>query len=149
MAGAGPRRRAREAALQALYQIDLNPGLLPEQALTNVFAALVSEEETPVETDLGELRSFAQRLVGGVRAQHAAIDERIVKTSSNWRLERMAAVDRNLLRMAVHELLYENDIPAAATLDEAAEIAKRYGTADSAAFVSGVLHKIVKELGKK
>jgi N utilization substance protein B len=135
----GPRRRAREAALQALYQMDLNPGLTPAQALAHVFETFARGEP---EDDEADLRSFTTRLVTGVIERRAHIDEALAAASTHWRLDRMAAVDRNLLRLGVHEILFESEIPPSVTIDEAVEIAKRFGTSESPAFVNGVLQRI-------
>ena len=134
------RRRAREAALQALYQIDLNPGLTAAQALAHIFETF-SHDGEPNE-DAADLRTFAARLVNGVIDRRAEIDEALVAASTNWRLERMAAVDRNLLRLGAEEILFESDIPPSVSIDEAVEIAKRYGTSESPAFVNGVLQRV-------
>jgi N utilization substance protein B len=163
----GSRRRAREAALQALYQMDLNPGMQPEQALAHVLetftrggegervppgaAGLPNAADEPFEPGLApaeaaELRTFARRLVMGAADARAAIDEMLARASTHWRLERMAAVDRNLLRLAIYEILHEPEIPPSVSIDEAVEIAKRYGTADSPAFVNGVLQRIAADV---
>jgi transcription antitermination protein NusB len=136
----GSRRRAREAALQALYQMDLNPGLTPAQALAHIFETFARGE--PAEADEADLRTFTTRLVTGVIERRAQIDELLANASTHWRLDRMAAVDRNLLRLGVEEILFETEIPASVTIDEAVEIAKRYGTSESPAFVNGVLQRI-------
>ena len=154
----GQRRRAREAALQALYEIDLNPDLTPQQALAHVFETFGRAQSEQAEhgrrvelppADEAELRRFATHLVAGVRAAHAEIDAVLTKASTHWRLERMAAVDRNLLRLAIYELLHEHAIPLSVTIDEAVEIAKRFGTEESSAFINGVLHRIAGETGRK
>jgi N utilization substance protein B len=87
--------------------------------------------------------------VGGVRAHLAEIDELLGRVSRNWRLERMARVDRNLLRLAIFELKFSADVPAKVAINEAIEIAKRYGTAESPAFVNGVLDRCLAEIGAK
>jgi N utilization substance protein B len=84
-----------------------------------------------------------------VHSALASIDERIAKASTNWRVERMARVDRNVIRLGVWELSERRDVPRAVALDEAVEIAKRYGTEESGAFVNGVLDRIADELGRK
>ena len=136
----GSRRRAREAALQALYQMDLNPGLTAAQALAHVFETFAGGGEPEVEG--AELRVFATRLVQGVFERRVEIDEALASASTHWRLDRMAAVDRNLLRLGAEEILFETEIPPSVTIDEAVEIAKRYGTSESPAFVNGVLQRI-------
>jgi N utilization substance protein B len=136
--GMGSRRKAREAALQVLYQIDLS-GEEPERAL-ELFAQYLAQAE--------ELEAFATELVRGCVAQRDAIDAKIREVSRHWRLERMARVDRNVLRLATYELLYMQDVPKRVTLNEAVELAKRYGDEDSPAFVNGVLDRIASELDK-
>jgi N utilization substance protein B len=136
----GSRRRAREAALQALYQMDLNPGLTPAQALAHVFETFSRDGEP--DEDTADLRSFTTRLVSGVVERRAQIDEVLAAASTHWRLDRMAAVDRNILRLGAEEILFETDIPPSVTIDEAIEIAKRYGTSESPAFVNGVLQRV-------
>ena len=138
----GSRRRAREAALQALYQIDLNPGLTPAQALAHVFETFARGGGGEGADEDADLRTFSARLVTGVVERRAQIDEILASASTHWRLDRMAAVDRNLLRLGTQEILFEAEIPASVTIDEAVEIAKRYGTGESPAFVNGVLQRV-------
>jgi N utilization substance protein B len=87
--------------------------------------------------------------VRGVRSALASIDERIAKASTNWRVERMARVDRNVIRLGAWELSERRDVPRAVVLDEAVEIAKRFGTEESGAFVNGVLDRVADDLGRK
>jgi transcription antitermination protein NusB len=134
----GARRKAREAAVQMLYQIDLT-GEDPERALELYFEYL-----TPAD----EAREFATELVRGCVAQREAIDTRIRNVSRHWRLERMARVDRNILRLATFELLTLADIPRKVTLNEAIELAKRFGDENSPAFVNGVLDRIASDIDK-
>ena len=93
-------------------------------------------------------RDFTTALVQGMREHQTEIDALIGKASRNWRLERMARVDRNLLRLAVYELKYCEDVPAKVAINEAIEIAKRYGTAESPAFVNGILDRCLEEVGR-
>src|SRR5207247_5655421 len=97
----GPRRRARELALQALYELDLNPTRTAPQAIANVLEALAEPELDP------DVRAVAARLVAGASAARAEIDQRLAAAPVNWRLERMAAVDSNLLGLGAHERLHE------------------------------------------
>lgn len=127
----GQRRRARECALQLLFQIDL-AGTPAAEALERFWASLETDE--PV-------RSFTERLVNEVLAQREAIDRRIVEAAEHWRIERMAVVDRNVLRLAVCELLW-HEIPPAVVIDEAIEIAKRFGSEESGGFINGILDSI-------
>ena len=96
-----------------------------------------------------EGRSYADALVRGVSENLAEIDKRLAGASTNWRIERMARVDRNLLRLGTWELMYKLDVPRAVVLDEAVELAKSFGTDESSAFVNGVLDRIANDLGRK
>ena len=129
---AGNRRKARECALQILYQIDVS-GHEVAEALSAFW------QNFQPEVDVAE---FATALVQGVCERQAEIDKRIQEASHHWKLDRMAKVDRNVLRIAVFEILFRPDIPKKVTLNEAIEIAKRYGTEDSGAFINGVLDHI-------
>ncbi len=126
------RRRAREIALQVLYQMDILQGD-PREAL-----ALYFDHFRPSE----KAREFCQRLVEGVCREQGEIDRLIEENAQNWTLKRMAVVDRNILRMATFELLNCPDIPFKASLNEAIELAKKFGTDDSGAFINGVLDQI-------
>jgi transcription antitermination protein NusB len=147
----GTRRRAREFALQMLYQLDVQSQLSDEQAIGMFWRnfAATAEAEGAAADDLGEIQPFAEKLVRGVREHLGDIDAQIQSASRNWRLERMARVDRNLLRLALYELKYVDDVPAKVAINEAIEIAKRYGTNESSAFVNGILDRCKEELGKK
>jgi N utilization substance protein B len=129
----GSRTRARECALQALYQLDTSGGSA-EQALSGLFAHF---EEVDADA-----RSFAEELVRGVTSERPAIDEIIQRYSQNWKLERMARVDRNVLRLGVFELLRCAEVPVRVTLNEAVELGKKFGSEESSAFVNGVLDRI-------
>jgi N utilization substance protein B len=159
----GNRRKAREYALQVLYQVDVQDQLSDEQALALFWRNFARRDESeatpaagaasalvpaPVDDEADEAsRSFAARLVRGVRAHLTEIDSLIARASRNWRLERMARVDRNLIRLAVYELKHSDDVPAKVAINEAIEIAKRFGTSESPAFVNGILDRCLEELG--
>lgn len=128
----GLRRRAREIALQVLYQLDISDGN-PQEVLR-----LYWENFTPSPKVL----DFCQRLVQGVHQHQAQIDQLIEETSENWSLKRMSFVDRNILRLATYELWKCPDIPFKVTLNEAVELAKKFGTDESGAFINGILDKI-------
>ena len=147
----GTRRRAREFALQILYQLDVQEQLGDDQAfgLFWRFFVCVVVAEGATAAGLGEIQPFAEKLVRGVRQHLAELDAQIQSASKNWRLERMARVDRNLLRLALYELKYATDVPAKVAINEAIEIAKRFGTNEPAAFVNGTLDRCREELGKK
>ncbi len=126
------RTRARERALQALYQIDV-----AAEGIDDALAAFWKSFE-PVER---EVRDLAEGLVRGVAEHRRSIDEAIEEASSNWRLDRMARVDRNVLRLAVYELL-QTDVPVKVVINEAIELGKKFGSESSGAFVNGVLDRI-------
>lgn len=127
------RTKARERALQALYQIDV--------AATDIDEALSRfwKNFEPVEK---EVREMAETLVRGVAEQRREIDDSIEEVSTNWRLDRMAKVDRNVLRLAVYELRHRPDVPVKVVINEAIELGKKYGSENSGAFVNGVLDRI-------
>ena len=127
----GNRRKGRELALQALYQIEITGD--PSVAAMDLF--LRHFEGNPKAKD------FARRLVSGVVSQHAAVDRLIEQSADNWKLARLAKVDLVILRMATYELIFCPDIPSSVSLDEAIEIGKRFGSADSGTFINGVLDK--------
>jgi N utilization substance protein B len=139
----GQRRRAREHALQMLFQIDLT-GVGPQ----DVFRDFWSDHKAP-----SEIRGFAEELVLGVHGTRRELDRWIVGSAEHWRIERMAVVDRNVLRMAVHEIVHDPETPDAVIIDEAIEVAKKYGSEESGAFINGILDAIRKrkergELGR-
>jgi N utilization substance protein B len=133
----GKRTKARERAVQALYQLDVSASDLDE-ALVRFWRNF-----EPVEK---EVREMAEELVRGVATHRREIDEAIEGASANWRLDRMARVDRNVLRLAVHELFHRPDVPLKVVIDEAIELGKKYGSESSGAFVNGVLDKIASGL---
>lgn len=126
------RSRAREVALQLLFQRDLNKRI--DRAALERF----------VRDRLGDqtLVTFCLSLYDGVAANQADIDRRLSEAAENWRLTRMAAVDRNVLRLGAYELLYTQETPPNVALDEAITLARRYGSADSSAFVNGILDRV-------
>jgi N utilization substance protein B len=121
-----------------LYGVDVS-GESVERAIERYWTTLGAGEE-PSE--------FANALVRGCVAERDAIDDIIRRVSQHWRVERMARVDRNILRLATHELRAVPDVPRNVTLDEAVELAKRFGDVESPAFVNGVLDRIAQEVGK-
>lgn len=128
----GTRRKGRELGLQALYQIEITG----DSSAAAVDLFLRHFEGTP------QAKEFARRLVSGVVSQRAAIDRLIEDSAENWKLARLAKVDLVILRMATYELLFCPDIPTTVSLDEAIEIGKRFGSADSATFINGVLDQV-------
>jgi N utilization substance protein B len=128
----GQRRRSRECALQLLFQLDLTG-----EKAEDVFASFWAEQPSAEE-----IQEFAERLVLGVAAHRRGLDRVLSGSSENWRIDRMAVVDRNVLRMAVYELFFEPDTPPAVVIDEAVEVAKRFGGDESGAFINGVLDAV-------
>lgn len=126
------RTRARELALQFLYQLDLVGKPLDE------LDDFLRGEERDVET-----RRFAQRLVAGTLECRDDIDVVIQNVAQNWSISRMAVIDRNVLRLATYELMHCQDIPPKVAINEAIEIGKRYSTQNSGAFINGILDKIM------
>jgi len=132
------RHQSRQVALQVLYAVDVALGRLSSAGGTEqeIF------DDVAANFDLPEgARAFAKELVAGVSAHREALDARITEHAKNWRLSRMAAVDRNVLRLAVYELEH-GDTPASVILDEAVELARRFGDEPSPAFVNGVLDAV-------
>lgn len=127
------RTHAREFALQVLYQLEMNPATADE--LLAIFWA-----ETPGAEP--EIREYAERLVRGTVEKKAELDETIQKATQNWDLDRMAVIDRCILRFSTYELLYMQDIPPKVSINEAVNIAKKFSQEDSGKFVNGVLDKI-------
>ena len=126
------RSRAREVALQILFEDDVNPRASLEETRRFVSARLNA-------TDLEE---FCLSLIQGVRRNQGELDSLLSKTADNWSVERMAATDRNILRLGAYEILY-TDTPDRAAINEGVELAKRYGSAQSAHFVNGILDKFL------
>ena len=136
------RRRGRECALQLLYQLDVVKALEARTGTDEEFSSELSGFWNNFEAVTGEDRVFAERLVEGVVKSIDNLDKVITSASRNWKLPRMADVDRNLLRLATYEILYCADIPRAASINEAVEIAKRFSGTEAASFINGVLDQV-------
>lgn len=137
----GSRRKGREAALRILYFMDV-AGVSAQQAIKHYWGHLADVDEP------AEQREFADELVSAYADHQDEVDGLIRSSSHHWRLERMPIVDRNVLRVAIVELQHMSNIPKRVTLNEAVELAKRFGSEGSGAFVNGVLDRIATELGK-
>ena len=135
----GVRREGRELALQLLYALDLNPIKIQETL------QLSRENSRSPE----HVRIFAEELAAGVMANLVEIDKLIAETSKNWAISRMAKVDLNILRLAVFEINFRIDIPLNVTINEAIEVAKKFGTEDSPAFINGILDEIAAQHPEK
>lgn len=134
----GRRRKARELALQFLYQLDLQGEADPDPHAEDFWA------RHPVDPDT---RTFADALVRGAKQNQGKADQIIAQYAEHWDLDRMAVVDRNLLRLAVYEMLWGGrDTPPKVVINEAIEIAKKFGTRESSRFVNGILDRVHKEL---
>jgi N utilization substance protein B len=133
----GKRRKARELALQFLYQLDLMGDGDPEPWAAEFWS------RHPVDA---QVQAFADVLVRGTKLHQEKIDELISQYAEHWDLERMAVVDRNILRAAVFELLWTREIPPKVTINEAIEVAKKYSTQESNRFINGILDRIHKDV---
>jgi N utilization substance protein B len=132
----GRRRRAREHALQVLFQIDVTGAPADE-----VFREFWRDRGTD-----DEMRGFTEDLVRGVLERRGDLDRWISGAAEHWRLERMAVVDRNVLRIAVLEMVRQPEVPPAVAIDEAVEVAKKFGSAESGSFINGVLDEVRRRL---
>lgn len=132
----GTRRKARECALQMLFQWDITHDLIDQIAAT--FWENQDEDQ--------ETRRFAEALANGTVARVERIDAIIAKHAENWRLDRMAVVDRNLLRLATYEFLFDVETPKSVVINEAIEIARRFSAQESPQFINGILDSIRKEV---
>jgi transcription antitermination protein NusB len=158
----GKRREARERAVQFLFQYDLNPPEDLDVALNHFWegqrAAVIAREKgratwgetenspPPPSADELAVRSFADPLIRGTLEHRDDIDQRILRHCKNWDLSRIAAVDRNILRLAIYEMLHREDIPPVVSINEAVDIAKKFSTQDSGKFVNGILDSVKAEL---
>lgn len=131
------RTEARECAVKMLYQIDI----LKEDAAAIIERFWQSYEKAVDK----EITDFADSLVKGVISNLAQIDKEVANAATNWQINRMAVIDRNVLRLSTYELLYRDDIPPKVSINEAVELAKKYGDVDSGKFVNGILDRIHKE----
>jgi N utilization substance protein B len=134
----GRRRKSRESALQVLYQLNITK--------EDANRALAQFQE---HFSQGEVDEFLTRLVLGVLEHCRELDRLIEQHLENWRLDRINVIDRNILRMALFELLYCEDIPPKVTINEAIDLGKRYGSEDSGSFINGILDRIQNEVVKK
>ena len=133
------RRKAREFALQILFQLDIRK----DKPTATILKRFWAEHDVD-----DEVQAFTEEIIKGTYKHLAAINEKIHACAKNWSIDRMAAVDRNVLRMAVYEILYRIDIPTSVTINEAIEIAKKFGTDDSGSFVNGILDSVARMVGK-
>ncbi len=157
----GTRREARERAVQFLFQYDLNPPENLEDSLNHFWetqrSAAITEEKgiarwnervelPPPSTEEAAIRLFADPLIRGTLEHREEIDAQIQKFAANWDIRRMAVVDRNILRLAIYEMLHREDIPPVVSINEAVDVAKKFSTQDSGKFVNGILDRFKGEL---
>jgi transcription antitermination protein NusB len=128
------RSRGREVALQVLYQVEQNPGVSPDEIRRFIDRRLLEDRK---------LCEFTEGLIDGVHEHQTQIDTMISQVAENWRLDRMAAIDRNILRLGAYEMLFRPEVPAKVAINEALELAKRYSTAQSSRFVNGILDRVL------
>lgn len=142
------RRSARETALQALYQCDtLNEW--DDDSIDLFFRSFTNSSGVQPNTPEFENSAFCRRIIEGVREQVSFLDDQINRASTHWNLDRMSRVDRNILRLAAFEIAFLDDIPMNVSINEAIEIAKRFGADDTPMFVNGVLDKLATLLRKE
>jgi transcription antitermination factor NusB len=134
------RTRAREIALQLLYQADIR-----HECLDSIIDGFLNAQLSNVNDLDASIRAFAIDLARGTFENIKAIDDIITLYAQNWQLERMAVIDRNIMRMACYELLYIDDIPFKVSINEAVDLAKKYGDTESGKFVNGILDKVKKK----
>jgi N utilization substance protein B len=133
----GLRRKSRELALQFLYGQDLQKDFCSQ----DVLAKKLDEFCVCFQADSKSL-PYARQLISGICAHWQEIDSALARCSHNWRIERMAAVDRNILRIAAYEMLHEEDVPPTVAINEALEIAKRYAELEAISFINGILDSL-------
>jgi transcription antitermination factor NusB len=136
------RSHSREYALQLLYQVEITTDLTDEQVLDFWRQLDGSRESGPIDP---EVKQFARELVDLVREHRADIDKMIESCAEHWDMKRMAVVDRNILRLGVAEIVHSGDVPAKVAINEAIELAKKFGDSESSRFVNGVLDQIAKK----
>jgi N utilization substance protein B len=141
----GTRRKARQCALQVLYQFDGKP---PEGGTSGLSTALglFWSHTDPESAQQPDIVQFTELIVHGVFDHLSEVDAAVQKATHNWRLERMGRVDRNILRLATFELLFVESVPMQVAINESIELAKEFGTEDSFAFVNGILDRLAQGL---
>ncbi|MBI5511878.1 MAG: transcription antitermination factor NusB [Deltaproteobacteria bacterium] len=139
------RRRARECALQILYQLDVQAELDVKAVTREQVSAAIDRYWDSFEEVSADEREYAERLAHGVAGAVAALDAAIAKVSHHWKLSRMDKVDKNLIRLAAYEILHCPDVPRTVAINEALEIARRFGGGESVAFINGVLDQFGRE----
>jgi N utilization substance protein B len=147
----GPRRRSRAIALQIMHQMDVSPEMSAEAALSLYFGQLAAgdagdEPDEPRMAPGRADRALVESLVRGVAEHRDDLQAMLAAVSKNWRVERMAVVDRNVIRLALYELKYCPEVPVSVAINEAIELAKEFGSGEAGAFVNGLLDRAATEL---
>jgi N utilization substance protein B len=133
------RRQIREWAVQMLFQLDMNPGLAPA-----AFESFWEEREAD-----GAARALAEELVGGVRKNLALLDGKLAQYAEHWDVGRMGGIERNVMRLALYEMLFREDIPPVVSINEAVDLAKYFSTTESGRFVNGILDRARKDITRQ
>lgn len=140
------RRLAREMVVSSLFQIEFNDAA-PEIALSHIIEEIMADDEVSEKVSDPQTDEFARQLLFGVLENKVAIDELLVKYLTGWQVDRLSRVDRQILRLATYEMIYQGEkVPPKVALNEAIELAKYFGTDESGKFVNGVLAKLLKSL---
>jgi len=143
----GQRRKSREIALQMLYQMEMT-GQPPHEVIVLYYELASGDDDDKRPEPDASVRPFAEELVNGVFAHRDELDRMIVAASENWRLERMSIIDRNVLRIALYEMLFRLEIPPKVSLNEAIDLGKTFGSPDSGAFINGILDHLLPEVNR-
>lgn len=140
------RRLAREIAVQSMYQMEMNE-VDAHEAVTMLLTEAMEENESEVElSDVDATRAFVLELVNGTWSRKEAIDTLLEDYLKGWQISRLSKVDRQVLRLATYEMIFRDDVPGKVAVNEAIELAKHFGTAESGKFVNGVLGKMIQDV---
>ncbi|ANF97528.1 transcription antitermination factor NusB [Paenibacillus bovis] len=142
------RRLAREITVQSLYQMEMNE-VKAEEAIMILLEEAAADNESEVElSDEAQLKTYVLDVINGIWANKEAIDQLLVDYLQNWQVSRLSRVDRQILRLAVYEMVFTEGVPAKVAVNEAIELSKHFGTEESGKFVNGVLGKMIHDLDK-
>lgn len=140
------RRLAREITVQSLYQMEMN-GVTAEEAVSMVLTEIKEENETEIKVrDFGQMNAYVLELVQGTWSNKERIDQLLSEYLKGWQVDRLSRVDRQILRLACFEMIFNNDVPPKVVVNEAIDLAKHFGTDEHGKFVNGVLGKMIREL---
>ncbi|WP_068785174.1 transcription antitermination factor NusB [Paenibacillus phocaensis] len=142
------RRLAREIAVQSMYQMEMNE-VDANEAVTMLLTEAMEENESEVElSDVDATRSFVLELVNGTWSRKETIDALLEDYLKGWQISRLSKVDRQVLRLATYEMIFRDDVPGKVAVNEAIELSKHFGTAESGKFVNGVLGKMIQDVDR-